>query len=214
MKLKGVFRPQISTHKSQILRQPSIALSTSSTIPRRQPFFSFANALAKARTLAHSTNVIVERRIRQSRFHGWRMGVLVGCCMSTFVLCCNIAVIIASMYIRPGYFPQGIVNLVTGDEASVSRWNTTLHVLINAFSTMLLGGSNYTMQVLSSPTRFDIDRAHAKGQWVEIGLLSSRNLKAIPRKRVFLWLVLGLSSIPLHLLCAFSRLYICRPTNL
>ncbi|KAF2637831.1 hypothetical protein P280DRAFT_520953 [Massarina eburnea CBS 473.64] len=77
--------------------------------------------------------------------------------------------------------------------------NTGLHVVINVLSTMLLAGSNYTIQVLSSPTREDVDNAHAKGQWLEIGLLSPRNLRAIPWKRTLLWLTMALSSVPLHL---------------
>ncbi|KAI4929197.1 hypothetical protein J4E86_011725 [Alternaria arbusti] len=81
----------------------------------------------------------------------------------------------------------GIANLKIGDEAVISQWNTALHVLINALSTMLLAGSNYTMQVLSSPTRQDVDAAHARGQWLDIGVLSPRNLRLIPRKRAALW---------------------------
>jgi len=96
----------------------------------------------------------------------------------------------------------GIANLKIGDEAVISQWNTALHVLINALSTMLLAGSNYTMQVLSSPTRQDVDAAHARGQWLDIGVLSPRNLRLIPRKRAALWYTLALSSVPLHLLYA------------
>jgi hypothetical protein len=135
---------------------------------------------------------------RQSRFHGWRMGLLFGCSMSTFVLCCNIAMMVVGA-IR-NYDESGIANLITGDEAKISRWNTGLHVIINALSTMLLSASNYTTQVLSSPTRKDVDGAHKKGQWLTIGLLSPRNLRAIPLKRRLLWLTMASSSIPLHLL--------------
>lgn len=103
---------------------------------------------------------------------------------------------------KSGYDIGGIANLKIGDEAIISQWNTALHVLINALSTMLLAGSNYTMQVLSSPTRQDVDVAHARGQWLDIGVLSPRNLRLIPRKRAALWYTLALSSIPLHLLCA------------
>ncbi|KAH7081153.1 hypothetical protein BKA63DRAFT_202647 [Paraphoma chrysanthemicola] len=84
-------------------------------------------------------------------------------------------------------------------QTTISRWNTAFHVFINALSTILLSGSNYTMQVLSSPTRDDIDKAHSKKQWMELGVLSPRNMRAIPRKRTWLCMLLSLSSIPLHL---------------
>jgi hypothetical protein len=142
----------------------------------------------------------IDLRVRKSRFHGWRMGVLFGCCMSFFVLCCNVGLIVLGATRKTGYGREGLATLIEGDEELVSRWNTALHVLINALSTLLLSTSNYTMQALSSPTRDDVDAAHAKGRWLDIGLLSSRNLRSIPRRRAALWLALALSSIPLHLL--------------
>ena len=152
----------------------------------------------KLTTFAYSSRLRILQRIRQSQYHGWRMGVLLGCYMSTIVLLCNIAIIITGFV--KGYSDDGIADLITGDEENVSRWNTALHVLINALSTVLLSGSNYTMQVLSSPTRDDIDKAHVKSRWLEVGILSPRNLRSLPRKRACLCLLLSLSSIPLHLL--------------
>ncbi|KAF1945579.1 hypothetical protein EJ02DRAFT_338180, partial [Clathrospora elynae] len=58
-------------------------------------------------------------------------------------------------------------------------WSTVLHLIINVFSTMVLAASNYTMQILHSPTREEIDSAHSRGQWLNIGLLSIRNLPYI-----------------------------------
>ena len=56
------------------------------------------------------------------------------------------------------------------------------------------------MQCLTAPTRADIDRAHEKNAWLDIGILSLKNLHYIGYQRLTLWTVLGLSSIPLHLL--------------
>jgi hypothetical protein len=118
--------------------------------------------------------------------------------MSTLVLLCNVVLIVTGAI--KGYGNDGIADLIVGDETNISRWNTIFHVVINALSTVLLAGSNYTMQVLSSPTRTDIDKAHARDQWLEIGILSPRNMRSLPRKRGLLCLLLSLSSIPLHLL--------------
>jgi len=78
--------------------------------------------------------------------------------------------------------------------------NVIIHLVINIFSSILLASSNYGMQCLSAPTREDVDRAHARRDWMDIGIPSFRNLRMISRKRVFLWLLLVLSSFPLHLL--------------
>ncbi|KAH7385720.1 hypothetical protein BKA66DRAFT_440890 [Pyrenochaeta sp. MPI-SDFR-AT-0127] len=136
---------------------------------------------------------------KNCRYHGWRMGVLSCSCIVGFVLCCNIALLIAGFYSKAGFNKDGVADLIAGEEDVITRWNTMLHLLINILSTILLAGSNYTMQVLSSPTREEIDNAHKRGDCLEIGLLSFRNLRRISGKRVLLGTVLALSSIPLHL---------------
>lgn len=56
------------------------------------------------------------------------------------------------------------------------------------------------MQCLSAPTRKEVDKAHAKGKWLDIGVPSVRNLTNIAKPRVGMWLGLGLTSLPLHLM--------------
>ena len=46
----------------------------------------------------------------------------------------------------------------------------------------------------------DIDQAHKLRKWLDIGVQSYRNLTFIPFSRAALWLLLGLSSWPIHLL--------------
>lgn len=88
-----------------------------------------------------------------------------------------------------------------GDCNHVERATIWFHVGINVLSSLLLSASNYTMQALCSPTRKEIDRAHAKGDWVDIGTPSVRNIFGrISWKRTSLWWILGLSSVPIHLL--------------
>lgn len=182
-------------------RQPSSASSISiDSVEKKdqtsQPLRLFAD---KLKNLIERLNSMYSTWLQGSRFYGWRMGVLVGTCMSSLVLICNIAVVIVGARSHGGYH-QGIADLAYGQASHISRLSTLLHLLINAASTILLGASNYTMQVLCSPTRHDIDIAHARGNWLEIGLLSFRNLRSIPGSRAALWLVLALSSLPLHLL--------------
>ena len=55
------------------------------------------------------------------------------------------------------------------------------------------------MQRLSAPTRDEVDNAHRRHKWVDIGVPSFRNLFFISRWRTLGWLVLAASSLPLHL---------------
>jgi hypothetical protein len=161
----------------------------------------FGRRVPRPSKFVQVTQQRVTDRVRGSRFYGWRMGVLSGCLLASLVLCCNIALVVAGAYrYEGGYDDEGIANLMYGDELTISRYNTALHIFINILSSALLAGSNYTMQVLSSPTRLEIDRAHARGDWLEIGILSVRNLKRISRNRAILCVILATSSIPLHLL--------------
>jgi hypothetical protein len=133
------------------------------------------------------------QRFKQ-RFIGWRSGVL------SFAICCLVVFLINVGVTIWGALFSYNGTLMEGDCKQVKYRNTGLHVIINIFSTILLSGSNYCMQCLSAPTREDVDRAHAKGIWLDIGVPSFRNLTCISKERFLLWFLLGLSSLPLHLL--------------
>ena len=94
---------------------------------------------------------------------------------------------------------DGLGTLQVGDCNSTSSLGFWLHLIINGLSTLLLGASNYSMQCLSSPTRSEIDRAHRKCIWLDIGTPSVKNLRRISWSRIVLWWALAISSIPLHL---------------
>ncbi|GAB7354941.1 hypothetical protein MBLNU459_g5560t1 [Dothideomycetes sp. NU459] len=94
----------------------------------------------------------------------------------------------------------GIGTVLVGSCDATAKWSRWLHMAINILSTLLLGASNYCMQRLSAPTRSDLDRAHARGVWLDIGVPSLRNQRWLGSYRSGLWLLLGLSSLPLHLM--------------
>ncbi|KAH8692562.1 hypothetical protein GQ44DRAFT_793138 [Phaeosphaeriaceae sp. PMI808] len=117
---------------------------------------------------------------------------------SVFILLLNmICAIVVSISGNPS---NGIATAYTGDCQVISRWTTGLHLLINVLSSILLAASNYCMQRLIAPTRSEIDKAHSKRMWLDIGVPSLRNLPIISWKRLTLWVLLAMSSIPLHLL--------------
>ena len=95
---------------------------------------------------------------------------------------------------------DGSGTLFEGDCTKTRKASTWIHLAINVLSTLLIGASNYCMQILTAPTRTEVNRAHASFKWLDIGVLSIRNLRWILRRRVWLWGCLALSSLPLHLL--------------
>lgn len=129
----------------------------------------------------------------------WRTSIKVALGICLFALFTNITLLSMafSKHRRAG---DGIGILNTGRSSEIAHLTTAYHVLINALSTGLLTSSNFCMQLLCAPTRHDIDKAHASGQWLEVGVLSFHNLHYISRRRSALWLVLAFTSVPLHLL--------------
>jgi hypothetical protein len=118
--------------------------------------------------------------------------------ISVFIL--NIVVTIW-VWRNPEFKINGAIRtLLQGSCTRVRRLNIWIHLLVNVLSTLLLCGSNYCMQVLSSPSRAEIDRAHGRRQWLHIGVPSLQNLSRIAPERLLLWLLLTISSVPLHLL--------------
>jgi hypothetical protein len=93
-----------------------------------------------------------------------------------------------------------IRDLYSGDCNLVKRAVTGTHFAINVMSTLMLWASNTALQFIGSPTREAIDAAHRKGAWLDIGVVSLRNLWSIPRTNLAVWAVLALSSLPIHFL--------------
>lgn len=133
-----------------------------------------------------------------SRF-GWRTGIEVAFSISILVLVINLVLLLVGAVRKPGY-KAGIGILHSGTSDQISRLSTAYHILINILSTGLLTSSSYCMQLLCAPRRDDIDAAHARGNYVDIGILNFRNLRFISRRRSFFVLILTVTSVPLHLL--------------
>jgi uncharacterized protein DUF6536 len=135
----------------------------------------------------------------QRHFVGWRSGILNSAILASLVFCINLA---ATLYATVNSIDKHDGRLVIwkGDCERTRHINTGLHLVINVLSTLLLSASSYGMQCLSAPTRSEIDMAHSTRKWLDIGVLSFRNLKSISGKRVLLYALLATSSIPLHLL--------------
>lgn len=87
-----------------------------------------------------------------------------------------------------------------GDCTRISQLNTFLHLLLNIASSLIIASSNFFMQVLNSPTRAEVDQAHSRKYWLEIGVPSLRNVLHVSPYKSLAWALFSLSSIPIHLL--------------
>lgn len=131
------------------------------------------------------------------RFKSWRRVVAIVAAVSLLAFVANMVAL--AWMIKSPVSEEGLTQLFSGSCSTVAMLDLWLHLAINIFSTGLLGASNYCMQCLTAPNRNEIDAAHQSGQWLDIGLLSMRNLRRFNKKKTAMWLVLAMASVPLHL---------------
>jgi len=138
-----------------------------------------------------------------SQSAAWKRSLVAGAPACVMVFLINLSITIWSITL-----PEGSQNgtqtgrriLYEGSCSTSSTLSIVLHLIINIFSSILLGASNYGVQCLSAPTRADVNQAHETQVWLDIGILSFRNLRKVSVKRATLWWLLVFSSVPLHLL--------------
>jgi hypothetical protein len=175
--------------------------------PQSHPFLNRYSHLEAApdeeRTTKHPQNSEggISRVAYFRRKHlltAWRLVLSSGALAGTLVLLTNIVTLIV-VYTR-FEIKEHVATIWTGGCKTAANTVSGLHVLINILSTILLASSNFSIQCLSSPTRTEVNRAHAKRVWLNIATPNVRNLLYVSPSKTLLWLVLGLSSFPLHLL--------------
>lgn len=143
---------------------------------------------------AKSTLKRRNRRILPS----WKLGVSGWTSLAALVLFLNIGL---SSYVNTHFgYSGGLGSLMTGKCNDVRKAGVVAHLFINVLSTLLLSGCNYCMQCLSAPSRREVDQAHRSARALDIGIPTIRNFYSIDRRRTVVWCLLGLSSLPLHLL--------------
>ena len=145
----------------------------------------------------------VYRRIRQEdgQQREWVIGVFLCALCAFIVLLMNITLtIVAAVISYSKLGGHGFTSsvLYNGSCTGSKNWARGLHLVINILSTILLAVSNYCMQCLCSPSRQDVENAHAQGKWLDIGVASLRNLRFVGWSRCMLWALLLISSLPIH----------------
>ena len=154
--------------------------------------------------------MVASKSIEKARpfFAGWRAGLARCTGATALVALINILFLsIAAPRLKafdrswPGGKPIVLDGAIfEGSCEKAKQLSVWIHLAINILSTVLLTSGNYAQQVLTAPTRSEIDSAHAKHSWLDIGVLSYRNLKGISKRRVLAWAILAITSVPIHLL--------------
>lgn len=108
---------------------------------------------------------------------GWRGGVVFNSLVAVLVLGVELVLLIVVSTRTRMFAGDSAVWVGSCDRAD--RIGIGLRALVNIFGVALLAGANYAFQVLSSPTRREVDRAHGRKRWLDIGVPSVRNLRHI-----------------------------------
>jgi hypothetical protein len=129
---------------------------------------------------------------------GWRAGLFRAFSLSSCALILNIS--IYAWLFSTSEKDQGSGIVTSGSCTTIHNIDVGIHAGLNIMSTLILGASTYAMQGMTAPTRKEVDKAHSKGKWVEIGAQSWRNIAYVSKRNAFLWGLLGITSLPFHLL--------------
>jgi hypothetical protein len=174
--------------------------------------YSVANYDATAFNVTHHRTIVeqiedYERRRLGTRYFGrfydiflggWRAGLLRAFIFSFVALVVNIS--IYTWLFRKYDSTAGTSTIKSGSCGMIRGANTGIHAALNIASTLILGASTYAMQGMTAPSREELDIAHAKGKWMEIGTQSVRNLFYIRKRNAWVWGLLALTGLPFHLL--------------
>ncbi|KAK1999315.1 hypothetical protein LX36DRAFT_680438 [Colletotrichum falcatum] len=124
---------------------------------------------------------------------GWRAGVALNVIIGFLILvaavvCLVLALVVAGMV-------RGESRLFDGDCAAAGRLKMGIFAAINVVAVVLLSAANYVFQVLTSPTRAEVDTAHSGKMWLDIGVPSLRNLRFVSKPRVIMAVIVMLAAL-------------------
>jgi hypothetical protein len=124
---------------------------------------------------------------------GWRAGVALNVLLAFFILVAGFVCLIYA--VSKVSLSAGESVIFSGSCPTAENIDSGVYAVINVFGVVLLAGGNYVFQVLSSPTRCEVNIAHTKKKWLDIGIPSVRNLAHISKSRVVTAVVLLLVAV-------------------
>ncbi|RYP60086.1 hypothetical protein DL771_010629 [Monosporascus sp. 5C6A] len=134
----------------------------------------------------------------QRHFTGWRGGIVFNTIIFFLILVIEIALLI--VVLTKTRLLAGDPTMWSGDCGTARDINVGLHAAISVFSVVFLAGANYAFQVLTSPTRGEVDKAHESKRWLDIGVTSMRNFAHISGFRIFMGSTVLLTAISIQVI--------------
>jgi hypothetical protein len=183
----GQSEPELSKYNEENVRR-------NSTTEPLVPFAIMSSQAPKKSRMPRGCLRFWDRYIN----NGWRGEILRIAIFSTLLWVANIAAYIVLFVKSNRKHGSGI--FMDGLCADVERTNTLIHMALNIMTSLMLAASTSAMSSLCCPTRAEVDMAHAKARSLGVGGLSMRNFRFISRSRSILWILLWITSVPLHLL--------------
>jgi hypothetical protein len=126
---------------------------------------------------------------------GWRGGIAINLALTVAALAA--AAVCLGFSAKQVRVLGGQLEIRRGECSAVRSVGYGITAAVNVLGLIVLAGANYAFQVLSSPTRPEVDLAHHQQSWVDIGIPSLRNLVFINGIRAFLAaiiVILGIAS--------------------
>lgn len=165
-------------------------------------WLSSARRYVKASGPARSTKLPDDTsNATTSRFPtGWRLGTWF--CCSAVALCVMLEIAMLVYATKTSSNGRGSNILLEGKCEEVRELELWLLLPLNIAGTILIGTSNYVMQIVSAPERKEIDEAHAFAQPIAVAGVRFKDLafNKTNKLRRGIWWSLGLSSLPIHFL--------------
>lgn len=186
-----------SAQNLQALKTSNAGLLTTSIWKTYKSFVQYLQTFGERLTLAlvSCTKNATKAATQCSR---WRMSVGICTAISFTIFCFN--GILTIWAIRANTLSGSNAILYQGSCNRVVRMASWIQPLFNQLSNLTLGISSYCMQTLTAPSRQEVNRAHKRGHWLDLGMPSYRNLRFISSSKRLNWLLIGISAVPMHLL--------------
>ncbi|KAK3899776.1 hypothetical protein C8A05DRAFT_36590, partial [Staphylotrichum tortipilum] len=124
---------------------------------------------------------------------GWRRGVALNVLGMFLVLITGFVCLIIAISGVP--LGAGRSAIFVGGCGTTVGIDMGLHVVISVFVVGILAAANYAFQVLGSPTREEVDAAHTRRDWLDVGVPSLRNLGRIAGRRAVLAVLLVTAAV-------------------
>jgi len=128
---------------------------------------------------------------------GWLTVPIAFCIVSSAVGLTVLALLIASS--AKGDF-SGSTGLFAGNCSKAKSRSETLRFAVTAAAFLVTLSSDKFLRLAVAPLPEEVDRAHVRSQWLDIGVNSWRNLPFVSTWRRWSWAVILLTSVPVQLL--------------